>query len=243
MSDRLHYQSASYGFTTPRGNTAHMRYRLETNDWNTCWASLNEDEYHLRELPLLSGLAVDIGAYVGSVSIGLALDNPDLRVVCVEPVPENVELIAQNVAENGLSDRVTILRAGAAAPDVAASTVRWRYRGSVTADHHAFVGNLSLIEGTGAVGVAFEEEQVACVSLSSLTAEYGPIRLLKIDCEGCEWSALKDPAVADIPLCLGEWHPTAGKTVADLMALLDATHVLSFSGPQEGPQEFTAVRR
>lgn len=243
LSDRLHYQPALYGFTTPRGNTAHMHYRLDTSDWNTLWSAMNEDEYHLRELPLLTGTAVDIGAHLGSVGIGLALDNPDLRVICVEPVPENAELLRVNAQDNGVADRVIVLNEAAAGPEHASTQVNWRYRGSELRDHHAFIGNAVLVEGTGIVGAEHESADVACVSLGAIISHYGPLRLLKIDCEGCEWSFLADPAVAEVPLILGEWHPTAGKTVADLMALLDETHVLSFSGPQEGPQEFTAVRR
>ena len=243
MSNRLHYAQAFYTFTTPRKHPALMRYRLETSDWNTLWSAMNEDEYKLANLPTLVGTAVDIGAHLGSVGIGLALDNPDLRVVCVEPVPENAELLQLNVDTNGLSDRVKVLQVAAASPEHETTLVRWRYRGSELLDHHAFIGNASLVEGTGVADAEHEEEQIACVSISGLIREYGPLRLLKIDCEGCEWSALQDPAVAEVPLILGEWHPTAGKTVADLIALLDETHILSFEGPQAGPQEFTAVRR
>ena len=243
LSDRLLYAPTSRVFRTPRGQPAIMHYRLETSDYNTLNSAMDEDEYKLAALSSLAGTAADIGAHIGAVGIGLALDHPDLRVICVEPVPENADLLQRNVAENGLTGRVTVLQRAAASPEHETTLVRWRYRGSELLDHHAFIGNASLVEGTGVADAIHESEQVACVSISGLIAEYGPLRFLKIDCEGCEWSALADPAVADVPLIKGEWHPTAGKTQADLVALLGATHVLSFSGPLEGPQEFTAVRR
>ncbi len=70
-----------------------MHYRTNTNDWNTIYASMVEDEYRIKDFYPLSGVALDIGAYVGSVGIALAIDNPSLHVICVEPVPGNIELI------------------------------------------------------------------------------------------------------------------------------------------------------
>jgi FkbM family methyltransferase len=242
MMDPIVYETALGQFRTPKGNPLPLWYRIGTNDWNTANASATEDEYHLRDLPTLTGVAVDIGGYLGSVGIALAIDHPGLRVVIVEPVPENAELIARNIAENNVS-RIELLPLAAAAPSVQSTTVRYRYRGSELADHHAFVGNISLIEGTGATDIPHDEQIVACVSLSAITAIYGPIAFLKIDCEGCEWSALDDPTARETPLIIGEWHPTGGKTQADLVALLGTTHDLTFEGPIAGPQEFTAVRR
>lgn len=239
---RLVYKQLEHDFATPRGNTAKMFYRQDTNDWNTIYASMTADEYNLKDF-FLSGLAVDIGAYVGSVGIALALDNPDLHVICIEPVSENVDLIVQNIVANGLTVRIVVSQHGAAGPGVESATVRWRYRGSALADHHAFVGNLSLVEGAGATGVAFEEAKVPCISLSEIVEAEGPIDFLKIDCEGCEWSVLLDSAVADIPLIVGEWHPVGGRTIGDLEALLGPTHHLTVTGPEAGPGEFKAVRK
>ena len=239
------YAETTEWHRSARGVPLQFTVRLDTNDHNTVNASATEDEYHLRDLPPLVGWALDIGGYLGSVAIGLAADNPDLRVICIEPVPENAALIARNVELNGFGDRIIVLHNATAAPGIAETTVRYRYTGSELADHHAFVGNISLIEGTGAVDIPHQETTVACVSLAGLAQTYGIERfvLVKIDCEGCEWSALADPAVALCDRIVGEWHPTGGKTQADLRALLEPTHELTFEGPPEGPQEFTAVRR
>ena len=84
----LDYALALGPWTTPHGHPASFYYRAETNDWNTISSTMApHDEYAIPSG--LSGVAVDLGAYLGSVAIGLALDNPDLRVIAVEPVPPN----------------------------------------------------------------------------------------------------------------------------------------------------------
>lgn len=224
-------------FRTPRGLPARFRYRLETNDWNTLNACLTEDEYGLRGLSI-SGHAVDIGGYLGGVGIGLALDNPDLRVTIVEPVPANVELTEWAIEANGVGGRVRLLPFAAGGPDDTSTIVSFGYRGEPHLEHHAFVGNTTLVYEYPD-SHDHDELEVACVSLGAL----GPIDFLKIDCEGCEWNVLTDPTTANIPRIHGEWHSVNGHTQADLLGLLDASHDVTFSGPVEGPGGFVAVRR
>ena len=240
---RVDYYVAQGSWRTPRGRDAVFAYRLNTNDWNTLTASTTFDEYGLKDR-YLSGLAVDIGGYLGSVGIAMALDNPDLRVVIVEAIGENVEMIRRNIDLNGVGDRVTVLHAAAAAPDIETVDVFWRARGTESFEHHAFVGNSTLVYSHGDTN--HETETVACISLSALREGLGfppyPPDFLKIDCEGCEWSALQDPWTRFLPLIVGEWHPVLGKTRDDLVDLLP-DHDVTFSGPVEGPGGFVAVLR
>lgn len=224
-------------FRTPRGLPVRFRYRLDTNDWNTLNACLTEDEYDLRGLAL-SGHAVDIGGYLGGVGIGLALDNPGLRVTILEPVPSNVELTRWAIEANGVTDQVTLLDCAAGGPADRTTVVSFGYRGEPHLEHHAFVGNTTLVYEYPD-SHDHDELEVACVSLGAL----GPIDFLKIDCEGCEWAVLTDPTTAHIARIHGEWHSVKGHTQGDLLALLGASHEVTFSGPVEGPGGFVAVRR
>lgn len=191
------YRVTHATFRTPRGREVTLNYREDTNDFNTLRSCLDEDEYGLKELNL-SGTVLDIGAYIGGVTIAMAADNPDLRVVAVEALTPNVVLLRENVERNGLDDQVVIIHkaAGKAGP----TAIKWDFTGSEAGEAHRFVGNASWPDTTSKV------EQVEGVTLSALTAEYGPFTFLKIDCEGCEHDVLADPAALQIPLIRGEEH-------------------------------------
>ena len=246
---RPNYERVSHTFTTPRGNTATMFYRQDTNDWNTIFASMTEDEYGLRSLPPLSGFAVDIGAHIGSVGIGLAIDNPGLKVICVEPVPDNISILRANIAINNVEDRMTLIDAAAGGPDDKETVVDWGYVGEPHLEHHAFIGNTALVYEFGSNPTFEHREQVAeCFSLSRLMRLGGIERLalLKIDCEGCEWRVLTDSAVDCIDVILGEWHnvPLRGQRGnRDSVLSLLPNHNVVFSGPVHGPGGFFAVHK
>ena len=213
-------------FRTPRGRSVELSYREDTNDYNVLRSCLDEDEYRLQDIAL-SGTALDIGAHIGGVTIALATDNPDLRIVAVEAVSPNVDLLRENVERNGLSERVTILHA--AAGKGATATVRWAFEGNEVADHHAFIGNAVMPETT-LVGLS---EQVPVRTLASLVAEFGPFAFAKVDCEGCEYDFLRGKALASVAIIRGEEHygtlPLPGYTVTYTQ--------------DNAPRGFEAVRR
>ncbi|HZP06534.1 MAG TPA: FkbM family methyltransferase [Terracidiphilus sp.] len=57
-------------------------------------------------LSSLSGLALDIGAHIGSHSIAMARYAPGLKFVCFEPQLPLFRLLERNIHENGLADRI-----------------------------------------------------------------------------------------------------------------------------------------
>jgi hypothetical protein len=64
--ERIQYPELQTFWQTPRGRPCTLTIRQGTNDWNTVNATMGaNDEYGLRGLHL-EGLALDIGAYVGS---------------------------------------------------------------------------------------------------------------------------------------------------------------------------------
>ncbi len=223
-------------FKTPQGRPAPMLYRQGTSDYNTLNACMTEDEYGFAGRKV-SGVAVDIGAHLGGVAVGLALDNPDLRVIAVEAVPPNAELLRQNVAQNGLQDRVTVIEGAVGNGDPV--SIHYGYTGSESAVHHAFIGNAGIGGDDYTETAAYSQS----VTLTSLLAEAGSIDLIKIDCEGGEFGFLENPSVGQVPVILGEWHAIVGKGLADLLTLLEPTHTVTLSGPEAGPGGFVAVAK
>ena len=234
------YELETGQYDTPNGRRLTFHYRTGTNDHNTLWSSLNEDEYHLRG-EHYTGTALDVGGYLGSVGIALAADNRDLRVVIVEPVPPNADLIERNIAANGVGDRVSLIR-GAVGKGGESVDVWYGYRGSEAAEHHAFVGNSTLAYDESATW-AHDTTTYTAIGLADIVDEHGPLSFLKVDTEGAEWAFLDSPAVKDVETIVGEWHPVRDHTMGDLLALLEDTHVVTFDGPQAGPGGFRAVRR
>lgn len=223
------YDQHLEAFRTPRGRPVQLWVREGTNDHNTAYSALDEDEYRLADLHL-TGAALDVGAHIGAVSIALLADNPGLALTCIEPVPDNVWLLERNLAENGLT--ATVLH-GAAGDS---GRIAYRYTGSENALHHAFIGNATLLERSRLHAVA----EVPTHDL----AEFTPLSLLKIDCEGCEWSFLRGPALAKVACIVGEAHNVPGhpEPARELHELLDPLFDVHISGPESGPFGFRAVR-
>jgi FkbM family methyltransferase len=241
---------AEQHWTTPRGRAVRMQYREGTNDWNTINAVM-EDEYALAELPALSGLALDVGAHVGAVSVALAADNPNLHVVAVEPLSVNCAMIEHQRQVNGLADRLSVVCGavdGASSP--AHVEIRYDYEGNIPVFHHRFVGNTPFDKTHPAD--RWSVERAKRWTLAALLAQFGSVDFLKIDCEGAEFGFFEAPEDnARVRLIYGEWHSVdtrveanyAVRTQAELEQLLTSTHTLEFPGPQSGHGHFIARLR
>lgn len=234
----MEYPAQAAVWQTPKGHSVNVHYRGDTSDWNTVSSIMApHDEYGLKDLSL-SGLALDIGSHIGAATLALAMDNPGLRVIAVEPVSENCDLIRRNVFVNNLAAYVRVIEG--AAGKGGTTWVRFRFTGTENDEHHAFIGNVGLASPEAPHQVA----EVESFSLSSLLAGE-ECAFMKIDCEGGEYDFLDD-AVSLVQRIHGEWHPTPGhgrEGRDEIAALLDKTHEVTFSGPAEGPGGFRAVRR
>lgn len=242
---RLSYPIATHTWATPGGRPATFAFREGTNDWNTINSCLAADEYHLAGR-VLFGTVLDIGGYVGSVGVTIAIDNPEARVVIVEPVPENQDLILTNAMLNDVADRVTVFRGAIGPAGVGTSEIRFRYVGDLNLEHHAFVGNSSLSYLAGGP-VPHETMEVETLGLGALLDRFGidEPELVKIDCEGAEWPFFETATVADLrrlPEIIGEAHAVMGHTSRDLLGVLGKTHKVMLLGPEGGTMEFSAVR-
>lgn len=222
---------------SPGGNDVIVHARDDTSDLSTIgstfrlWGNL-VDEYQLGDLPPLTGTAIDIGAHIGTVTLALLADHPTLRVIAVEPLPDNCDMIRRNLDANGWGDRAEV-RKGAIAKGRTAR-IAYDFDGADYLRNHRFIGGLTLGKGADHSTVS-----VPALRLSDLVEETCPF--LKVDCEGCEWDLLADPAIARVERIVGEGHPS--DWLARVHKALDATHDVMVLSDAGGPGTFRAVRR
>lgn len=224
------YSVQSGEFRTPRGATVTLNFRADTNDADVLRSCLNEDEYGLRDL-YLSGHALDVGAHIGGASVALLVDNPDLMLICLEPVIENEALLIRNLVAAGVRHRALLPMMAAGGEGEHTLDYSVLYHGSESAARHSFVANQTMPADT------FSERRTAsATSLSEVTALWGDLSFAKIDCEGCEYAFLDSPALRRVERIRGEYH--RGR----LATLLEATHAVTYDG-DEGVGLFYAIRR
>lgn len=218
----------AWTFQTPHGRSVSFALRPGTSDWNTANSCTGtNDEYRLPTG--LSGWALDVGAHIGACTVPLLLDNPDLRVVAIEALPENVTYLRTNLAMNGVEDRCVVIERAAG------GATRIGY-GDATGEnaHSRFIGSAFAPEGQDFIevgGVTLDEvlERIAA----------GPFVWCKIDCEGCEYRFFDSPFVRDIAYITGEHHFGYDR----VKELLEATHEVTMLGGTESFGHFEAVRR
>ena len=197
-------------FDTPRGNTARFHAREGTSDLSVLHSTYLHDEYGLADVTA-SGYALDIGAHIGSVAIALALDNPDLTVLAVEPLQDNVDVLVRNVAENGLADRVIVVKAAIAGQDGETQVA------SLTEGADRWIGGLArpgripIDQGNVVL------HDVEAITLSRLIAELPEVAFAKMDCEACEWYIFADPALSKLKRIHGEFHDRYADEVVDIL--------------------------
>lgn len=230
-------------FLTPHGNRIRFAVRPGTSDWNTCNAiTAVGDEYH--QPKGLSGWALDVGAHIGACAVTLLVDNPELRVVAIEALPENVEMIRENLRLNGVEDRCIVIEG--AAGDGESCRIGYGDVGDPTLIHE-FIGNMTAPPGSREVvakGVSLDDVLDAVYDHETPT-NGAQVVWAKIDCEGCEYPFFDSPSVIRIDRIEGEYHPNTGGQ-ARLRELLEPTHDLTIT-PHTGATDdfgaFTAVRR
>lgn len=213
-----------------------MDWREGTADFNNLRSCMDEDEYALRDVEF-SGTAVDVGAHIGGVTVSLALDHPQCRVIAVEALSENVTVLERNVEQNGLGN-VTVLHRAAAEPGRKRAKVEWNFRGNESGDHHRYIGNAVLPPDATRDS---DSEMVQCIDLTALVAMAGGrIDFMKIDAEGAEYPLFADQsALYNLGEIRGEFH--AGW--APLVALLERTHIVHLLSGTDHFGGFKAVPR
>jgi FkbM family methyltransferase len=160
----------AFRYPLPIGN---VRFRLRNNGGADAFIHSEVFEHQYYRLPLARRPAtiLDLGANIGLSAIYFARLYPTSRIACVEPVPENLNLLIRNLRDNGVEAAVI-----AAAVDAKDGAVTME-RGAADYGHK--------IAAAASLAAWLE---VASVSVPSILRRLGwdRIGLLKIDIEGHE---------------------------------------------------------
>jgi FkbM family methyltransferase len=225
---------SNYALPSPR-RSRYMDWicRSDTNDAALVVGIIAGDEYQLGTLPELSGWAIDIGAHIGIVAVALGIDHPDLRIIAVEAVPQNVAGLRINVEHNHLEERVVVVEAAADRPGAKRTTLLWDYRSAENVDEAYSRDSRYIANIFGSDSSDADEHTIPSVSLDSLMRDNGidRVTLLKIDCEGCEWGFLRSKRVKDVDTIIGEFHNEGGLDA--LRGLLKWHDVIQLGGSDQ----------
>ncbi len=145
---------------------------------------------------------VDVGAHVGAFARLWHERYPDSKVICVEACPENLEILRRNVGEFATIDgraltyesEVYLLNSCTGIQPVTTG-------GSRVVGRKEFDAEVALEYGK-------QEQRLATVTLDGLMKEHGldHIDLLKLDCEGSEYSILEHGPIEKVRFIIGEYH-------------------------------------
>lgn len=167
---------------------------------------------------------VDIGANIGYFTVLFAAAvGPTGRVLAIEPDPENLKLLKENVRLNGLGAQVTVMRA-AAGPR--ADKLQLYSKGGVTnrGDHRTF--------DDGCAGE--RSRRVRMVSVDDCVRDWPAMQTIKLDIQGYEFFALQGMrrTLADnagIALVTEFWPSEMRRAGSDAREFLDELRRLGFS--------------
>lgn len=175
--------------------------RPNSVDESIAYDSIVRDDYRIRQLAVKDGLLVDIGSYAGHVSLLAA--SLGMRVLAIEPLPDNVEAIRANIRANGFEDKIKVIHGA-----IGTNRLFWNDK-SENIIRHRFVANSS--------GSPHAESIVVpSVRLDEIVTE--EIHILKTDCEGGEWGLGEDSAALKARHIVGEFHTIDARTFEDFKA-------------------------
>jgi len=203
------YKIIEKKFTSWNGVERVFKYREDTNDFNTINSIFVHDEYKIKDLPIKEGdVIIDLGSHIGGFPVTLSAHFKDLGVYCYEPLPENYNLLFENLQWNDLQ-KFGYCWENAVAASVC--PVKRIFYGDDTevGKVHKFIGNPMYVAKKGDTRRYIDVKTLSLTDIMVLN-DINRVKLLKIDCEGDEFEIFNDTPeeVLDyIDYIVGELHP------------------------------------
>jgi FkbM family methyltransferase len=222
--------------TTPKGNHFDVLCRPDTDDGSLASGIMWSDEYRLKDMDRLEGTGLDVGAHIGTVSFALLADHPGLKMVAVEPIPENADLIRR--AAGQFPGRLTVLEAAAGLKSETTIDYDFVWAEGETTE---YVHNTRYIGGMWRPDKPHTGRSVTVPSMKlagfAAVAGVPGFAFVKTDCEGGEYALFADGAL-QADFIIGEWHDGDEKRI---YALLAPTHYFMVLSDQGGTGIFAAA--
>ena len=225
---------------TPRGTRTWFGVREGTADGALLGGVIGDDEYRLADLPEpLDGWALDVGSYAGHVASALLADFPGLRVVAIDPVRENCDILRD--ARNNRYDGRLVVIEGAATDACRPVSLQYNYT-SGPADHdyvhdNRFMAGLWRQGGARGDGITVDGWTIRALLDHAKADRFS---FVKIDCEGCEYQFFASPDVDLLDYIVGEFHDGGPERIQEL---LTPTHVVEILEDHGGTGIFRAIHR
>jgi len=145
---------------------------------------------------------VDIGANIGLFTIMLLIHRPDLNIFSYEPLPENFNILQKNITSNSYTTQKVAIKEAAVLGKKQEELKLYFDRQKENTD------SSSVIRG---FENNYDHITVACTTLREIINEkrIEKISLLKLDCEGSEYSILYETPleiISKIPFMVIETH-------------------------------------
>lgn len=168
---------------------------------------IHDDSYQTRHYDMSKWkLVIDVGAQIGSFACKVHAANPDCKIVCVEPSPDNLRVLRKNVGHFAeIVPKAMVSRALAGKPvrfgEPSGVDRPSTGGGSVVGSHYA---------GKEAEQHEFYDVDTCCLRdvLNGRKAD-----CLKLDCEGGEYQIIESGEVgpSQVGIIFGEWHGSFNK--------------------------------
>ncbi|MBC8356994.1 MAG: FkbM family methyltransferase [Planctomycetes bacterium] len=173
------------------------------------------DSYRIDELPMPGPVIVDVGAHIGCFSQAIHSRNPLARIFAVECCPENLTALRKNVG--GFA---TVIQ-GALTYEKDIALLNAVFPNCETTGGSCVVSREQLLQASGNAGVGADPKDAAtsqywadsrpmmAVTLEQIIEQHNIDRIdvLKLDCEGSEFSILENSTSLDrIDRIVGEYH-------------------------------------
>jgi FkbM family methyltransferase len=190
--------------------------------------------------PMPGDVVIDGGANIGMFMLYILSLERNLRVFCFEPFSSTRERLQQNIAANGLSDRVTVHPYA-----LFSSSTVMRLKSTPSSGETSFFERWNTLENQPG-------EEVQCISLPAALDLCGvdQVDLLKLDVEGAELEILEGASQLDwvrIRRIALEFHnfirSDTGRRVAEMLKAYGYEHIDFTDDPAIGMIRASRARR